>query len=134
MVNTQGQTENLIPVSQWLEPRTPSESEPNTRSQTYTPARLENDWDFFIKRYGEPEDYDQNKPLGEKQRDLFRFYERDKVNDTVQAWEWFLGRLWDEFDDDEKRLVLDNLNPAERARHGHLFDKNIKFDPSLNPL
>lgn len=112
--------EGELPISQRLDPRTPSPDDPEPRSEIYSPGKLANDYAFFMK-HDEPENFDPNKPLPQKQRELFHLYEEDKVTDAIQAWEWFLGRKWSEFDKEEKELVYSNLNDDEKSEFGHLL-------------
>lgn len=114
--------ESELPLSQRLTPRTPSPDDPEERSEIYSPEKLENDYKFFME-HDDPEHYDPNKSLAEKQRDLFHLYEEGKVKDAIQAWEWFLGRKWSEFDQEEKDLVHGNLSDEEKTKFGHLLKR-----------
>lgn len=85
------------------------------RSDMYSVVKLGNDYDLFM---GRQEGYDPNKPIEQKQRDLFGLYERGVVRDTIQAWEWMLSRKWNEWDSVDKRDVWGHLKPVERDNLG----------------
>lgn len=131
MVGDVSQAETAIPLSESITPRTPSSADKDPRSEAYTEARLTSDYELFMK---DQEGYDPNKPLSQKQRELFKLYEKGEVDEPIQAWEWMLGRKWEEFDAEERALVLKNLSPEERSQFGHLLDPSIKFVPKEDDL
>ncbi len=107
-----------IPISERITPRSPNPLDTKPRSKVYSEQKLNNDYEMFLE--GSPE-YNKSNPLPEKQKELFHLYEKGEVKDPIQAWEWFLGRKWDEFDAEERKLVSDNLNDQEKGKFGHLL-------------
>jgi len=78
---------------------TPIEKGQQPRSEKYSEQRIRDDYKFFIDKET------ADKPIGEIQRDLFGLLAKGEIDDENQAFEWLLGRKWDEFDDRDRQVV-----------------------------
>lgn len=99
-----------IPFSQRESPHFVADSEPNA----YTEARLNGDYKLFCEgREGYLENLDK---LG-KQKQLFQLYEWGEVNDAGQAFEWWYGKKWEGWSNEECTEAIDNaLNEEDKAQ------------------
>ena|SRR3989344_731287 len=121
-------TEAAVPLWETISPRTPSPDDATPRSRIYTPDKLANDYALYLE--GTP-GFDPEMPLAKKQTALFKLLEQPVVlpdgdevsfaDDPIQAWEFMLGRKYDEWDAEEQRLVWDNLPEDQRTSIKHLF-------------
>ncbi len=107
--------EAQAPLSERITPKAPAMPDGKPRSEIYSEVKLGNDYKLFMEGQ---EGFDPNKPLEQKQRELFSLLEKGEVQDPIQAWEWMTARNWREWDAEDKKLVWDNLTPEQKADLG----------------
>lgn len=78
---------------------------------SYTTARLNNDYRLYFE---DSDGYDPTKSVEEKQKDLFKHYERGGVDDVGQAWEWWIGKKWQSWSDEDLRFAIQNSAEDKR--------------------
>lgn len=84
------------------------------RSKIYSEQKICNDYELFT---GQKAD----KPIGEIQRELFGLLSTGEVEDENQAFEWLLGRKWDEFDDRDRQVVKQFASDEGKKEYGHIW-------------
>jgi len=72
---------------------------------SYTKARLEGDYNLFLEGTS---GFDENKPVEEKQKELFKMFEKGEVEDPGQAWEWWFGKKWQSWSAQEADTAMAN--------------------------
>ena len=104
-----------VPLSEREQPRTIVDG----GEGSYTTARLNNDYKLFLENR---DGYDPSKSTEEKQKDLFKLFEAEEVDDVGQAWEWWLGKKWDSWSDEDLRFAIQN-SPEDAKAHLQMLSK-----------
>ena len=95
----------------------------NEEKGSYTIARLDDDYNLFLEW---KECYDPDLPTGEKQKALFRLFENNEVSDPGQAWEWWFGKKWEYWSDEECSLAATNSTNEAQADLKRLRGDRVK--------
>jgi|SRR3989344_567508 len=90
----------------------PSREGQKPRSKIYSELKIRNDYEMFTGQKA------ADKPIGEIQRDLFGLLAKGEVEDENQAFEWLLGRKWDEFDDRDRQVVKQFASDKGKEEYG----------------
>lgn len=96
---------------------TPKDTEqPTFTSKVYSEKFINNDYKLLLEGSTK---YNTNLSIKEKQEALFNF--SLSQDDPIQAWEYKLGKKWDEWNKEEKSIVFKKLTPEQVQEYNHLF-------------
>lgn len=114
-----------VPFSERETPHTVDDSQEGT----YTVARLDGDYKLYLEG---DEHYDPGLPTAEKQKALFQLFEKGEVKDPGQAWEWWLGKKWESWNDEELQLAKDNS--PDKAQEHLQYLGSVRPGSTTNPF